>query len=79
MTLLALEQRVKSLETQVARIEDELRSAAGSGKTKDWRRTIGAFTDDEGLKEILQDAMRLREADRTKVRAKRAPKRRAKR
>ena len=25
-------------------------------KTKDWRQTIGAFTDDEGMKEILREA-----------------------
>lgn len=79
MTLLTLERRVKSLEAQVAQLQDELRSVAGVGKTKDWRRTIGAFTDDEGVKEVLQDAMRLREADRRKARSKQAPKRGAKR
>ena len=35
-------------------------------KTKDWRQTIGAFTDDEGMKEILREAIRLRELDRKK-------------
>jgi len=39
-------------------------------KEKDWRRTIGAFTDDEGMKRILRDALRLREADRKKARSK---------
>ena len=36
----------------------------------DWRRTVGAFTDDEGLKEILQEAMHLRDLDRKKTRSK---------
>lgn len=58
-----LEKRVESLEAQVA----ELRSSRGNAP-KDWRRTIGAFTDDPGMHEILKEAMRLREADRQKAR-----------
>ena len=58
-----LEKRVESLEAQVA----ELRAARAS-VAKDWRRTIGAFTDDAGMQEILKEAMRLREADRNKAR-----------
>ena len=42
----------------------------------DWRRTVGAFTDDEGLKEVLQEAMRLRDLDRKKARSKATTKRR---
>ncbi len=41
-------------------------------KIKDWRRTIGAFTDDEGMKEILREAIRFRELDRKKARSKTA-------
>jgi predicted nucleic acid-binding Zn-ribbon protein len=78
MTLAALERRVKALESHVAHLQEELRSVR-SGKEKDWRRTIGAFTDDEGVKQILRDALRLREADRKKARSKgtarRGPKR----
>jgi len=44
-------------------------------KTKDWHRTIGAFTDDEGLKQILREAIRLRELDRKKARANATTKR----
>ncbi|HUE70015.1 MAG TPA: hypothetical protein VMP01_03930 [Pirellulaceae bacterium] len=58
----SLEKRVESLEAQVA----ELRARPNA--PKDWRRTIGAFTDDAGMLEILKEAMRLREADRKKVR-----------
>ena len=67
-----LEKRVESLEAQVA----ELR-ATRANVPKDWRRTIGAFTDDSGMQEILKEAMRLREADRQK--ARKATKRKAKR
>ena len=67
-----LEKRVESLEAQVA----ELRAARAS-LPKDWRRTIGAFTDDPGMQEILKEAMRLRDADRKKARS--GPKRKAKR
>ena len=74
MTIVALERRVKALESRVAQLQDELRSVHRV-KKKDWRRTIGAFTDDEGLKEILQEALRLREADRKKARSKGAAKR----
>jgi len=63
----SLEQRVKNLETQVDELQGQLRAVR---KVKDWRRTIGAFTNDEGMQQILRDAMRLREADRKKVRAK---------
>lgn len=74
MTPVTLERRLKTLESQIAQLQDEIRSIRGV-KKKDWRRTIGAFTDDEGLKEVLQDALRLREADRKKGRSKKAPKR----
>ena len=73
MSSLTLERRVKALELQLAQLQDEVRSFRG-GKSKDWRRTIGAFTGDEGLKEILQEAMRLRNLDRKKTRSKAATK-----
>jgi hypothetical protein len=44
-------------------------------RAKDWRRTIGAFTDNEGVKDLLHDAMRLREEDRRKTRSKKSNKR----
>jgi hypothetical protein len=77
MPSLTLERRVKTLELQVAQLQDVVRSVHG-GKAKDWRRTIGAFTDDEGMKELLQEAMRLRNIDRKKARSKAATKRRPK-
>jgi uncharacterized protein (DUF433 family) len=35
---------------------------------KDWRRTIGMFTDDPGMQELFRDALRLREEDRKRTR-----------
>ena len=78
MTLVTLERRLRALESQVAELQSELRSVS-SAKEKDWRRTIGAFTDDEGLKGILQEAMRLREANRRKARSRKTSRRGPKR
>jgi len=68
-----LEQRVATLEAQVGKLVEEVR-AARLGPIKDWRRTIGAFTDDEGMQQILRDAMQLRDVDRKKAKVKRTAK-----
>ena len=52
-----LEDRVAELEARVSELQTELR-ASSQGKRKDWRRTVGAFTDDAGMQEILKEAMR---------------------
>lgn len=69
-----LEQRVASLERELSR----LKTKRGNGVPKDWRRTIGVFTDDAGMKEIFAAAMKLRQADRKKANRKSAKKRPAK-
>lgn len=74
MIRLSLEKRVEMLESQVAELQTELRQEKNKSG-KDWRRTIGAFTDDEGMKGLLQEAMQIREADRKKARSKSATKR----
>jgi predicted nucleic acid-binding Zn-ribbon protein len=78
MAGLTLEERVEALESRVAQLQDELRSTR-RGKRKDWRRTIGAFTDHEGVKGILRDAMHLREADRKRAQSKLTTRRRSSR
>jgi hypothetical protein len=57
----SLEQRVAALEQELA----ELQSQRRKERAKDWRRTIGMFTDNPGMKELFAEAMKLREADRT--------------
>ncbi len=63
-----IQQRLAHLEARVAELQEEVRAARRSAK--DWRRTIGAFTDDAGMQAVLHEAMRLREADRQNARAK---------
>ena len=56
-----LEQRVDRLE----RIVEELRSEKLREPGRDdWRATIGAFSSDPVAKEIIDEALRLREAER---------------
>jgi hypothetical protein len=71
---LSLKHRVEILESRVDKLQVELNSA-GRVRGKDWRRTIGAFTDDKGMQAILQEAIRQRDMDRQKT----FPKRRGKR
>jgi hypothetical protein len=78
MSQLTLEQRVTLLEQKIADIE----SHAGNGqKKKPWLTTLGMFGDDEGMKEIFDEAMKIREQDRQRARrryAKKASSRKAK-
>jgi hypothetical protein len=69
-----LESRLERLESQVQELRSELQAVKGVGK--DWRRTIGIFTDDAGMKSVFQAALKLREADRKKARSRTARKRR---
>lgn len=60
----SLEQRVTALEQELA----ALRSRQGRERGKDWRRTVGMFTDNPGMQEVFAEAQRLRDADRRKAR-----------
>lgn len=66
-----LEQRVAVLELELS----ELKAQRENGHVKDWRRTVGMFTDNTGMKELFAEAMKLREADRGKAR-RRPPRKR---
>ncbi len=66
MKPLSLEQRITALEKEVADLK-ALQSKNGVHK-KDWRRTIGMFTDNPGMLELFDEAMKVREADRKKAR-----------
>ena len=61
------EQRLAALEQQVADLKAQ---TTRQGRKKDWRRTIGIFTDKPEMQELFAEAMKLREADRKKARRK---------
>jgi hypothetical protein len=69
----SVEERLALLESRVAELQAALQ--VEQRPAKDWRRTIGAFTDDLGMQKILKAAMRLREEDRMKARAKKPTRR----
>ncbi len=59
-----LEERVASLEKKVADLENSLNGAHQA----DWRRAVGMFTGDEGMKRVDEEARKFRERDRQKAR-----------
>jgi hypothetical protein len=65
MYMASLKDRVENLEIRVAALRDAI-FAREDRTSQNWQRTIGAFTDDDGMKQILRDAIQLREADRQK-------------
>jgi hypothetical protein len=64
-----LADRVAQLEAQVKELRLEVHSSRQQG-AKDWRRAVEKFADDEDVQSILQEAMKLREADRKRAREK---------
>ena len=65
MTQLTLEARVTALESQLAELKQ---ASSGPTREKDWRRTIGMFAGDEIMQRIFDEAQRIRNQDRRKVR-----------
>jgi hypothetical protein len=65
MSRLSLEQRVAVLEQKIADLQANARNGA---KPKPWLRTLGLFGNDEGMLEIFDEAMKLREKDRQRAR-----------
>jgi hypothetical protein len=59
-----LEECVAALEKQVG---DLLSNQAGVGRAKDWRRTRGAFTGDDLMKQVFAEGRRIREAERKRA------------
>lgn len=61
MARATLEQRVAALEEKM----NTLMAAQMAGKrVKDWRRTSGAFSGDEVMKQIFEEGRKIREAER---------------
>jgi hypothetical protein len=61
MSPTTLEQRVERLEQIVNELQSRPRQEPGAD---DWRTTIGVFSSDPRAREILDEALRLRESDR---------------
>ncbi len=59
MSMPSLEERVATLERELAELKRPV---------KNWRRTIGMFTDNPEMLEYFEKAMKMREADRAKAR-----------
>lgn len=64
MPALSLEQRVAALEKQMAQINGE---HANGRQDKPWLRTMGMFAGDESMKEVFEEAMKLRDKDRQRA------------
>ncbi|MGO8745620.1 MAG: hypothetical protein ACLQNE_06490 [Thermoguttaceae bacterium] len=67
MARTTLEARVARLEAQIVRLSDEVR-AGGQRADEGWRRAVDLFAGDEDLRSVLEDAMKLREAERGRAR-----------
>ena len=61
----ALEQRVDTLEKQVAELMQRILAPPPE---KDWRSTIGMFAGDPLMKEIQEEGRKIREAEREEAR-----------
>src|SRR5215470_9119576 len=69
-----LEERVAALERQVRAL---LANHAGAGRAKDWRRTRGAFTGDDFMKQVFEEGRKIRDAERKHTRPRHGKKRQA--
>jgi hypothetical protein len=74
MSSVTLEERVAALEQQFAAL---LANRSGTGRTKDWRRTRGAFTGDDFMKHVFAEGRKIRRADRDRAESRTARKRRS--
>ena len=61
-----LEERVAALEKEVARLSHQLRTDEEPGRD-DWKSTVGMFANDPIMKEIDEEARKIREADRRRA------------
>lgn len=66
-----LEERVAALEQQVGAL---IAQQGPRARVKDWRRTRGAFTGDEVMKQIFDAGRKIREAERKRARTRKAKK-----
>lgn len=64
MSRATLEERVATLERQVGAL---LANQAETGRSKDWRRTRGAFTGDDLMMQVFEAGRKIRAAERKRV------------
>jgi hypothetical protein len=57
----SLEEQVAALERQVSHL---LANSTGARRDKDWRRTRGAFTGDDLMKQVFEEGRKIRAAER---------------
>ncbi len=62
MTGVSVEERLDRLEKVVDQVLSRL--SGDEPRSKNWRRTVGMFDDDPGMKEIIDGALRSREEER---------------
>lgn len=74
MSRATLEARVAALENQVGAL---LADQAETGRVKDWRRTRGAFTGDDLMKQVFEEGRKIRDAERKRAQPRSGPKRQA--
>ena len=74
MSRATLEERVATLERQVGAL---LANHAGPGRAKDWRRTRGAFTGDDLMKQVFEEGRKIRDAERKRAQPRSGKKRQA--
>jgi hypothetical protein len=63
-----LEERVAALEQEVARLTQQKQPDDEPGRD-DWKSTVGMFANDPIMKEIDEEARKIREEDRRRTRA----------
>lgn len=67
MTRATLEERMNALEKQVKELRAQVQKLA---RPKDWRNIVGIFEGNEGMKQIFEEARKIREEDRRRTRPK---------
>ncbi len=74
MSRATLEERIAALEKQVGAMAA---ARNGSRRAKDWRRTRGAFTGDDLMKQVFEEGRKIRKAERKLVERRGGKKRKA--
>lgn len=64
------EERIAALEKEVARLSRQFRPDEEPGRD-DWKSAVGMFANDPIVKEIDEEARKIREADRRRARKER--------